>query len=59
MLYSLVLIPAVSAILISGISNVTRVKQIALIATIIEAVLSVYLYLVYDLSISGYQFVSS
>lgn len=58
-LYSLMLIPVLGIVLVNLITSVKSVKQVALAVTILEACISVVLYLDFDLTTGGYQFVSS
>jgi NADH-ubiquinone oxidoreductase chain 4 len=64
MLIALILIPLLGAGLLGLLSGTTRlelqrIKQVALIITVIEAALSVSLVIGFDLSVPGYQYVSS
>lgn len=60
MLISLVLIPIVTALLVACLKTgssveVARVKQVALMGTLVEALVSVLVAIEFDLSLSGYQ----
>ena len=64
MLTFLILTPLIGVIILLPINDITkqqqiRIKQISLIITLIAFILSIILWIIYDTSTTGYQFVQS
>lgn len=59
MLFTLILVPVIGSAVIGVVHSVQRTKQVAVVVTLLEAAVAVSLFLLYDKSTGGYQFVSS